>query len=72
VLEVTEYFIHQLDEADWLTRACNSTRAEAFKTQPPSFVLVTLRAAGVKDMTHFTNISQFCYRMMCNDSDVLQ
>jgi hypothetical protein len=43
-LEVTEYFIHQLPEADWLIRGCESRCAEASKTQPPSFVSVTLEA----------------------------
>jgi hypothetical protein len=41
-LEITEYFIHHLSEADWLTRACDSRCTEASKTQPPSFMLVTL------------------------------
>jgi hypothetical protein len=36
-LEVTEYFIHQLSEADWLMGACDSRCTEASKTQPPSF-----------------------------------
>jgi hypothetical protein len=40
--EVTEYFIHQLSEADWLMTACDSTCAEASKTWLLSFVLVTL------------------------------
>jgi hypothetical protein len=38
--QVTEYFIHQLP--DWFARARDSRCAEASKTQPPSFVLVTL------------------------------
>jgi hypothetical protein len=42
MLEVTEYFIHQLSEADWLSKACDSRCTEASKTQPLSFVLVTL------------------------------
>jgi hypothetical protein len=41
-LEVTEYFIHHLCEADWLTRARDSRCAEVSNTQPPSFVTVTL------------------------------
>jgi hypothetical protein len=41
MLEVTEYFVHQLFEADWLTGACDSRCAEAYKTKPPSFMLVT-------------------------------
>jgi hypothetical protein len=41
-LEVTEYFIHHLSEADWLTRARDSRCAEESKTQPPSFVSATL------------------------------
>jgi hypothetical protein len=36
-LEVTEYFIHQLSEADRLMRACDSRCTEAPKTQLPSF-----------------------------------
>jgi hypothetical protein len=41
-LEVTEYFIHQLSEADWLTRARDSRCVEESTTQLPSFVSVTL------------------------------
>jgi hypothetical protein len=42
MLAVTEYFIHQVSEADWLTRARDSRCAEASITQPPLFVSVTL------------------------------
>jgi hypothetical protein len=41
-LEVDEFVIHQLSEAHWLTRSGVSTCAEASKTQPPSFMSVTL------------------------------
>jgi hypothetical protein len=47
MFEVTEYFIHHLSEADWLTRARDSRCAEASKTQPPSFVSVTLAKTDV-------------------------
>jgi hypothetical protein len=40
--EVTEYFIHQLSEADWFTRSRDGRCAEASKTRPP-FVSVTLQ-----------------------------
>lgn len=43
-LEVTDYFIQQLSATDWLTMARDSSCAEAFKTQLPSFVSVTLCA----------------------------
>jgi hypothetical protein len=40
-LEATEYFTHQLSEADWLTTARASRCAEASKTQlPPALKLV--------------------------------
>jgi hypothetical protein len=40
-LEVAEYFIRQLCEADWLTRAHDSRCTEA--SQLPSFVSVSLK-----------------------------
>jgi hypothetical protein len=41
-LEETEYFIHQLPEAHWLSSTRDNRCAEASKTRLPSFVLVTL------------------------------
>jgi hypothetical protein len=39
-LEVTEYFIQQLSEADWLTKVRDSRCAGASKTWAPCFMLV--------------------------------
>jgi hypothetical protein len=43
-LEVTEYLIYQFSEAILLMRACDSRCTEVSKTQPPLFVLVTLKS----------------------------
>jgi hypothetical protein len=40
MLEVTEYFIHQHSEDDWLMKACDSRCTEAQKSLMPSSVLV--------------------------------
>jgi hypothetical protein len=45
-LEVTEHFIHQLSEVDWLTKAWDSRCAEVSKIWPPLFVTVTLMKAA--------------------------
>jgi hypothetical protein len=42
--ELTEYFIHQLHEAHWLTRTRDRVHAEVSKTQPPSSLSVILGA----------------------------
>jgi hypothetical protein len=42
-LQVTDYFMHQLSEADWLTRAHNSRCTKASNTWPLSLVSVTLK-----------------------------
>jgi hypothetical protein len=48
MLEVTEHFIHQLSEVDWFTRVSDSCHAETPKTQPPSFMSVTLAAFNLR------------------------
>jgi hypothetical protein len=55
--EVTEHATHRFAEADWPTRAGNSTGAEV--TQPPSFVSAILD--GVSGQFH--TASTFLHRM---------
>jgi hypothetical protein len=47
MFEVTEYFIHEIPEVDWFMMTHDSRCAEASKTQPPSFVLVTLAVTDI-------------------------
>lgn len=41
-LEVAEYFLYQVSEADWLMTTCDSTCAQVSKNQLPLFISVTL------------------------------
>jgi hypothetical protein len=51
-LIVTEYFVHQLSENDWLARECDSKSAEASKLSRHRLLSATLKACYYIESNH--------------------
>lgn len=56
---VPAIFIHQLSEAEWLTKIRDSQCAEASKTRPPSYMLITLSNSTIRSGINWGSCNRF-------------